>query len=42
MFGEMWIPKMEGGFREDIDKTLYCVKKMILKIEMDLSMIVMS
>ena len=30
MFGEMWLLKMEGGFREDIDKTLYCVKKMIL------------
>ena len=38
-FGEMWLLKMEGGFREDIDEILYFVQKMVLRIEMDLMMI---
>ena len=25
-FGEVWLLKMEGGFKEDIDKTLYYVQ----------------
>ena len=33
---------MEGGFREDIDVTLYFVQKMVLRIEMDLRMILMG
>ena len=31
--------KMECDFREDIEETLYCVQKMVLRNEMDLRMI---
>ena len=38
-FEEMWFLKMEGGFREDKEETLYCVQKMVLRNERDLRMI---